>query len=53
MVAVGLIFGDLIAEYYEDDFHQENQLIDKLRDKMIIEEDNQFSMDYLIQKRDL
>ena len=47
MVAVGLIFGDLIAEYYEDDFHQENQLIDKLRDKMIIEEDNQFSMDYL------
>ncbi len=31
MVAVGLIFGDLIAEYYEDDFHQENQLIDKIK----------------------
>ena len=47
MVAVGLIFGDLVAEYYEDDFHKRNKLIDNLRNKMIIEEDKQFSIDYL------
>ncbi len=46
MVAVGLIFGDLKAEYYEDNVAADPR-IDKLRDKMEIEEDKQFSKDYL------
>jgi 2-methylcitrate dehydratase len=46
MVAIGLIQGDLKAEYYEDQF-AENPLIDKLRKKMHVEEDKQFSIDYL------
>ena len=47
MAALGLIFGDLKAEFYEDDFHKEHPLIDKLRDKMEIQEDKRFSADYL------
>ena len=47
MTALGLIFGDLRAEFYEDDFHKEHPLIDKLRDKMEIQEDKRFSADYL------
>ena len=47
MAALGLIFGDLRAEFYEDDFHKEHPLIDKLRDKMEIQEDKRFSADYL------
>ena len=47
MAAVGLIYGDLKAEFYEDDFHNENSLIDSLRDKMEIIEDKRFSDDYL------
>ena len=34
MTAVPLIFGNLIAEHYEDDFHGSNPIIDKLREKM-------------------
>ncbi|MDX5433413.1 MAG: 2-methylcitrate dehydratase, partial [Halomonas sp.] len=34
MVAVPLIFGDLTAEHYEDDFHRQHPLIDTLRGKM-------------------
>ena len=47
MAAVGLIYGDLKAEFYEDDFHNENPLIDSFRDKMEIIEDKRFSDDYL------
>lgn len=46
MVAVGLIEGDLKAHHYENDYAS-NPLIDKLRDKMLVEEDKQFSIDYL------
>jgi 2-methylcitrate dehydratase PrpD len=46
MVAVALIHGDLKADYYENEFAA-NPLIDKLRDKMIVVEDKQFSSDYL------
>lgn len=46
MVAVALLQGDLKADYYENDFAL-NPNIDKLRDKMIVEEDKQFSIDYL------
>lgn len=47
MIAVPLIFGDLIAEHYEDDFHQANLIIDELRDKMEVVEDKRFTTEYL------
>lgn len=47
MVAVPLIFGDLVAEHYEDSFHYLNPLIDTLRDKMQVIEDAAYSRDYL------
>jgi 2-methylcitrate dehydratase len=46
MVAVGLIFGDLTAQSYADDFAQDSR-IDKLRAKMLVTEDTQFTRDYL------
>lgn len=46
MVAVGLLFGELKAEYYENDFAS-NPQIDILRNKMNVEEDPQFTKDYL------
>ena len=46
MVAAGLIYGDLKAEYYENTFAKDPR-IDKLRDKMQVHEDAQFSKDYL------
>lgn len=46
MVAAGLIFGDLKAEYYDDQFAKDPR-IDTLRDKMYVQEDPQFSKDYL------
>jgi len=46
MVAIGLLFGNLKAEYYDDAFANDPR-IDKLRDKMQIIEDPQFSQDYL------
>jgi 2-methylcitrate dehydratase len=46
MVAVPLIFGELTAEHYEDDFHKRHPLIDTLRDKMEVQEDKQYSADY-------
>ncbi len=46
MVAVGLLCGDLNADHYENDFAN-NERIDTLRNKMIVEEDKQFSKDYL------
>ena len=46
MVAAGLLFGDLKAEYYEDEFAKDPR-IDALREKMQVVEDIQFSKDYL------
>ena len=46
MVAAGLLFGNLKAEYYEDAF-AEDVRIDFLRDKMRVQEDPQFTKDYL------
>ncbi|MGO2132662.1 MAG: 2-methylcitrate dehydratase [Halomonas sp.] len=47
MTAVPLIFGKLIAEHYEDDFHAENPLIDELRSKMEVVEEARYTRDYL------
>ena len=47
MVAVPLAFGDLVAEHYEDSFHEAHPVIDQLRDKMEIIEDPRYSREYL------
>ena len=46
MVAVGLLEGDLKADHYENDYAK-NPRIDELREKMQVEEDKQFTKDYL------
>jgi 2-methylcitrate dehydratase len=46
MIAIGLIFGDLTADYYEDEFANDPR-IDSLREKMVVHEDPQFTKDYL------
>ncbi|WP_028357104.1 bifunctional 2-methylcitrate dehydratase/aconitate hydratase [Brackiella oedipodis] len=51
MIAVPLIFGDLLAEHYEDEFHKNNPLIDELRSKMEIVEDKRYSQEYLEQDK--
>lgn len=45
MVAVGLLKGALKAEFYEDDFAKDPE-IDRLRDKMKVIEDPQYTKDY-------
>lgn len=47
MTAVPLIFGELIAEHYEDEFHAANPLIDELRSKMEVVEEPRYTRDYL------
>ena len=47
MLAVAMIEGDLVAEFYEDTFHKKNPLIDELRNKMVLNEDKRYSKDYL------
>ncbi|WP_193601637.1 2-methylcitrate dehydratase [Marinobacter salexigens] len=47
MTAVPLIFGDLVAEHYEDSFHEANPIIDELRDKMEVVENEQYTREYL------
>ncbi|WP_417544081.1 2-methylcitrate dehydratase [Marinobacter sp.] len=47
MTAVPLIFGNLNAEHYEDSFHEANPLIDTLREKMEIIEDERYTREYL------
>ena len=47
MLAVAMIEGDLVAEFYEDTFHKNNPLIDELRNKMVLKEDKRYSKDYL------
>jgi len=46
MVAAALLMGDLKADYYEEDFAK-NPRIDFLREKMCVEENTQYSKDYL------
>jgi 2-methylcitrate dehydratase len=47
MIAVPLAFGTLVAEHYEDDFHAAHPIIDVLRDKMVVIEDECFTTEYL------
>jgi len=47
MIAVPLAFGTLVAEHYEDEFHQANPIIDELREKMEIHEEPRFTNEYL------
>lgn len=46
MTAIGLIFGSLTADHYEDRFAADPR-IDALRAKMFVVEDQQYSKDYL------
>jgi 2-methylcitrate dehydratase len=46
MVAIGLIFGTLTADHYEDNFADDPR-IDALREKMVVVENPQYSKDYL------
>lgn len=46
MVAVALLHGDLKADYYENEFAND-PAIDQLRNKMIVEENKTFTVDYL------
>src|SRR3990167_1185284 len=46
MTAIGLIFGDLTAEHYEDQMASDAR-IDKLRQCMVVREDKRFTQDYL------
>jgi 2-methylcitrate dehydratase len=45
MVAIGLIFGNLTADHYEDKVAKDPR-IDALRDKMTVAEDKRYSTDY-------
>ena len=47
MTAVPLIFGNLTAEHYEDSFHAANPIIDQLRDRMEVVEDERYTREYL------
>jgi 2-methylcitrate dehydratase len=46
MTAIGLIFGELTADHYEENVASDPR-IDALRDKMIVIEDARYSRDYL------
>ena len=46
MVAIGLLFGDLSAEHYEDEVAADPR-IDALRERMVVVEDERFSREYL------
>jgi len=46
MVAIGLLFGELKAEHYEQDVADDPR-IDLLRSKMVVEEDVRYSKEYL------
>ncbi len=46
MVAIGLIFGELTADHYEDKLAHDPR-IDALRDKMTVIEDKRYSREYL------
>lgn len=46
ITAIGLLKGDVTAEDYEDEVAS-NPVIDRLRDKMVVTEDEQYTKDYL------
>lgn len=46
MTAIGLIFGELTADHYEDGVARDPR-VDALREKMIVIEDARYSRDYL------
>ncbi|PMY01212.1 2-methylcitrate dehydratase, partial [Pseudomonas sp. MPR-R5A] len=46
ITAIGLIKGDIRAEFYEDEIAKDIR-IDELRDKMEVIENKQYSVDYL------
>ena len=46
MVAIGLVYGTLTADHYEDEVAADPR-IDALREKMIVVENSQYSKDYL------
>ena len=47
MTAVPLAFGNLVAEDYEDAFHQAHPVIDQLREKMEVIEEPRYTREYL------
>lgn len=47
MTAVPLAFGNLVAEHYENEFHQAHPVIDQLRDKMEVIEEPRYTREYL------
>lgn len=47
MTAVGLLYGMLEKEHYTDAFVADEPMIDKLRDKMVVQEDKSYSKDYM------
>lgn len=51
MTAVPLAFGNLVAEHYEDSFHETNPIIDELRDKMEIFENPTYTKEYLMPEK--
>lgn len=46
MTAIGLIFGELTADHYEDGIAADPR-IDALRDRMVVQENRDYSRDYL------
>ncbi|MFT4939767.1 MAG: 2-methylcitrate dehydratase [Paraglaciecola sp.] len=50
MVAIGLIFGDLNADHYEDEVATDTR-IDVLREKMVVSEDKRYTQEYLDPKK--
>ncbi|WP_404403044.1 bifunctional 2-methylcitrate dehydratase/aconitate hydratase [Idiomarina seosinensis] len=46
MTAVPLLYGELTADHYEDEFHRQHPEIDRLRDKMVVIEDERYSREY-------
>lgn len=46
MIAIGLLFGNLTADHYEDEAAKDPR-IDALREKMVVKEHKPYSIDYL------
>ncbi|WP_461178147.1 bifunctional 2-methylcitrate dehydratase/aconitate hydratase [Virgibacillus ainsalahensis] len=46
ITAVGLIYGNITADHYEDNIAK-NPIVDELRDKMTVRENPEYSRDYL------
>jgi 2-methylcitrate dehydratase len=47
IIAVGLLYGRVVAEFYEDAFHRDDPRIDRLRSLMVVEEEPLYTLDYL------